>query len=493
MESRLASCGLTLLPRSLAISQEAEFELARSEKGLRLAVLAQPGSRVFEQFEGEAQEFEHGILMLCPLNHNNAKALRVQLPWLRPKLLGLKTSAGMGDRLGIATPGHVRAVRNIQGRVAPIFAQQSMREMSRTHRNPYQVMDDAMWGCFEEGWRDNTGSDADHLKSTEDIDGCCTAGFTFFTFDPGEYVENRYIAAGQNEVTEIVERLPENMKPTDSGLMGKIFDIEGFPLFIDEEILLRAALKYGRAVARVVEMYAHLVRVAGDHPFEVEVSMDETEQPTTPAEHVYIASELHRLGVRWVSFAPRFEGRFEKGVDYIGNVRAFQDNLAIHAAIARHFGPYKLSLHSGSDKFSLYSIFMEETRGLAHLKTAGTSYLEALRTIAAIDSSLLREIYTFALIHFENDRLSYHTSAQIMRAPRPDEIFDWAGLLDQFDAREILHVTFGSVLTDKTEDGKHRFYEAIMSILQTNREAYFDNLEMHFNRHLQPFSTRSAG
>ena len=117
--------------------------------------------------------------------------------------------------------------------------------------------------------------------------------------------------------------------------------------------------------------------------------MDETEEPTSPAEHVYIASELRRLGVKWVSFAPRFVGRFEKGVDYIGDVQAFKDNLAIHAAIARQFGPYKLSLHSGSDKFSIYSIFMEETRGLAHLKTAGTSYLEALRTIAVMDKYLV--------------------------------------------------------------------------------------------------------
>ena len=493
MKSLLASSGLNLLPRSLAINQEAEFGLARNEKGLRLAVLAEPGSKVFEQFDGETAEFEHGVLMLCALTHNNAKSLRVQLPWLQPKLLGLKTSAGMGDRLGIATPGHVRAMRSFQGRIAPIFAQQSMREMSRTHRNPNQVIDDAMWGCFEEGWRDTTGSDADHLKSTDDIDGCFTAGYTFFTFDPGEYVENRYKTARQNEITEIVERLPEKMKPTDSGLMGKTFDLEGFPLLIDEEILLRAALKYGRAVARVVEMYEHLSHVAGDHLFEVEVSMDETEEPTTPAEHVYITSELHRLGVQWVSFAPRFVGRFEKGVDYIGDISAFKDNLLIHAAIARQLGPYKLSLHSGSDKFSLYSIFMEETRGLAHLKTAGTSYLEALHTIAAIDSRLLGEIYTFALKHFEHDRLSYHTSAQILRAPRPDEIFDWTCLLDQFDAREILHVTFGSVLTDKADDGKLRFYEAIMSILQANREAYFDNLEKHFYRHLKPFSTRRLG
>jgi hypothetical protein len=472
----------------LVTSQQAEFALVQIETGLKLAVLAGSASKLVEKFEGDISEFGQQILLLGPLNHNNAKALRMQLEWLQPQLLGLKTSAGMGDRLGIATPGHVRAVRSFERRIAPIFAQQSIREMSRTGRSPDQVMDDAMWGCFEEGWHSEVGCDADHLKTKADIDACLAAGFTFFTFDPGEYVNVQYQTANQSKLAEALENLPDEMQAEASGLIGKSFNIEEYKVTFDRKGLLGAMLKYGRAVAHIADMYEHLTRMAGDHPFEVEVSMDETEQPTTPAEHIYIASELHRLGVKWVSFAPRFIGRFEKGVDYIGDVRAFQKNIAIHAAIARQFGPYKLSLHSGSDKFSIYPIFMEETRGLAHLKTAGTSYLEALRTIAAIDTTLMEEIYRFALQHFEADRLSYHTSAQIYRAPKPDGIKDWTGLLNQFDAREIMHVTFGSVLTDKAEHGKLRFFDHLMSILRSNRETYFNNLEKHFNRHLEPFS-----
>ncbi len=153
-------------------------------------------------------------------------------------------------------------------------------------------------------------------------------------------------------------------------------------IVFDEHTLLKAAVKYGRAIAFVAGMYRHLQKAAGKQPFELEVSVDETEQPTSHAEHVYIASELTRLGVQWVSLAPRYVGRFEKGVDYIGDLPAFEADFAGHAAIARHFGPYKLSLHSGSDKFSIYPIAARLSRGLVHLKTAGTSYLEALRTIA---------------------------------------------------------------------------------------------------------------
>src|SRR4029077_16997413 len=118
----------------------------------------------------------------------------------------------------------------------------------------------------------------------------------------------------------------------------------------EELSLARAAVKYGRAIAHVARLYRHLAQNGAEGAFEVEVSVDETETPTTHAEHVYIATELRRLGVRWVSLAPRYVGSFEKGVDYIGDVAAFEADFAVHAAIARALGPYKLSLHSGSDK-----------------------------------------------------------------------------------------------------------------------------------------------
>ena len=122
---------------------------------------------------------------------------------------------------------------------------------------------------------------------------------------------------------------------------------------------------------------------------------------TSTAEHVYIASELRRLKVQWVSLAPRYLGRFEKGVDYLGDPSLdFSESPAsIPQVFCRACGsepkptaPYKLSLHSGSDKFSVYPIVSELAGDLVHLKTAGTSYLEALRTISVVDPSVFREI-----------------------------------------------------------------------------------------------------
>jgi hypothetical protein len=231
-------------------------------------------------------------------------------------------------------------------------------------------------------------------------------------------------------------------------------------------------------------MYRHLVARMGQRPFELEVSVDETETPTSPLEHWFVASELRRLGVHWVSLAPRYIGSFEKGVDYIGDLRAFEAEFAQHAAIARTLGPYKLSLHSGSDKFSIYPLAARHAGQLVHLKTAGTSYLEALRALAAVEPALFREILAFARPRFATDRATYHVSADAARVPAPEELTDseLSTVLDTFDGREVLHITFGSVLD--------HFGPRLKDMVARNEEAYYSALEAHFVKHLAPFASR---
>jgi hypothetical protein len=184
-------------------------------------------------------------------------------------------------------------------------------------------------------------------------------------------------------------------------------------------------------------------------PFELEMSVDETENPTTLAEHVYIASELRRLGVQFVSLAPRYVGVFEKGVDYIGDLALFERAFSQHVAVAKTYGPYKLSIHSGSDKFKIYPIASRLAGDLIHLKTAGTSYLEALRTIARCDPRLFKEIVGYAVGRYPVDRATYHVSADPSLIPDVGKL-DWmiSRFAENFHAREVLHVTYGSVLNE---------------------------------------------
>lgn len=479
-----AITGSRVYPRSISAVGRGIYFLAGDASIKRLGIVSGDAT-LLASFEGEIvgrNVGERGLsLKLCPLSAGNAATLRQALPWLSPQTLGLRKSFGFGDRLGLATPGHVRAARSYGSGVAPIFAQQSIREMSRSKRTPVQVLDEAMWGVFQEGWRGGYGADADHLKTFEDIDICVAAGFTFFAFDPGAYVDDDP-DPGDEELNALPwEELETTFADTRSRYVGRAPAFEHLNMGLDEVSVRRAFVKYGRAVAQVVQMYRHLRQSRRGRAFEVEISVDETATATLPVEHSIIAAELRRLGVEWVGLAPRFVGRFEKGVDYIGDLEAFARDFAAHLEIAKHSGPYKLSLHSGSDKFSIYGSASRLAGNLVHLKTAGTSYLEALRTIARCDADLFRQIYAVANSRYPEERASYHVSADPARAPRIAHLTDsdLATILDQFDARQMLHVCFGSILA--------QYGEQVRRTLAAHEEAYYSDLERHFARHLESY------
>jgi hypothetical protein len=488
--------GLPVRPGSVAqISQDVEvavFEPSRGDE--QLVVLRASTTSLPASFEGETASQGDQLLLVGPRSAANIQALRECLPWLRPQVLGQQTSAGFGDRLGLATPGHILALRHVGGNIAPIFAQQSIREMGRTRRAPRQVVDDATWGLFSSGWRKPFGADADHLKTRADVEACLGVGYTFWTIDPGDEVDVEAETAAVEVLVHKVADLPwtELEDSQDDFLrryVGRVYEVDVPGRWeVNETAALRAAAKYGRAVALTSELYRLLRERLGPDGWELEVAVDETQPVTTPLEHIYIASELRRLGVRWVSFAPRYLGEFEKGIDYADDLGALERYLTAHAAIARQFGPYKLSLHSGSDKFSVYDIAMQQTRGLVHLKTAGTSYVEALRAIASVDPSLFRSLYAYAQEVFPQARVGYHISGRLECAPElariPDS--DLPGLLDQPDARQVLHVTYGQVLTYPV------LRDALLTALRTHRQAYASILESHFARHLRPFTATTT-
>ena len=181
--------------------------------------------------------------------------------------------------------------------------------------------------------------------------------------------------------------------------------------------------------------------------------------------------------MRFTSLAPRFIGRFEKGVDYIGDLAGLDLELARHAAVTAYFGSYKLSLHSGSDKFSVYPLIVKHWGERVHVKTAGTSYLEALRTLAEKEPALFERIWALGRERYPADRASYHVSAEISMVPGRANL---PGLLDDFHAREILHVTFGSALA--------QYGSEIKAALLRHLDVYQAHLKHHFERHLSLLS-----
>ncbi|MFO0977531.1 MAG: tagaturonate epimerase family protein [Planctomycetaceae bacterium] len=411
--------------------------------------------------------------------------------------LGLQPSFGFGDRTGLATPGHVAAMKYDGAGIQPIFPQQSIREMTRTQRTPQQVMDDALNGAAAAGWTQPTGADADHLKTPQDVDVTAAVGFTFFTIDPSGAVDQKADNYDEATLRQKFEAVKGEIAWL-SGYSGKSLKLSnGTTIVLDEPTLMRAAVKYGAAIQQAVELSGYIASVhqKSGKNFEIELSVDETDQPTTLAEHYIIADQCLKSGMKLVSLAPRFIGDFEKGVDFKGDLKALEKSLADHAAIADMVGPYKLSLHSGSDKLSMYAALSKATKGRFHVKTAGTSYLEALRVVARHDESLFRAIVAFARGRYDTDKATYHVSATLACAPEPQLVSSIRDLEREYlelwsevpegkgftkPGRQILHCTFGSTLTHP------EFGPAIRSVLKSHPGTYEEVLADHFGRHLRP-------
>ena len=410
--------------------------------------------------------------------------------------LKLSPSFGFGDRLGLATPGHVAAMRESGAGLEPIFPQQSIREMARTGRSPRAVMDDALGGMRRAGWSGITGADADHLKTPADVDATAEVGFTFFTIDPSAHVDPRADTDDEPTLRRKFAALAGKVDWPDRYRGRSITLPTGTSIVLDERACLQAAVKYGQALIHTLALADHIRSVSErsgrDH--EIELSVDETEQPTTLAEHYIVADQCLGRGMALVSLAPRFIGDFEKGIDYKGDVAALERSLADHAAIADLLGPYKLSLHSGSDKLSIYPALARATKGRFHVKTAGTSYLEALRVVARREPGLFREVVDFARDHYDRDRATYHVSATLASAPPTSEVADpvdlerhYLGLWSEVPeglgftglGRQVLHCTFGSVLTDGALGPR------VKDVLKQNVDTYTEVLADHFGRHLR--------
>src|SRR6266542_6680255 len=238
-------------------------------------------------------------LLLCSCSAENAAALRKRLPWLTPTALSRQTSFGFGDRIGSATAGHIQAMRasGAEGQIAPIFGQQSVRENARTGRTPQQVLDAAMWGVFQEGWRAPWGADADHVKEVADLAPFVAAGYTFYTIDPSDYVDNAAQADSPATLREKVTQLPWDALGTTYEAMRahycrEPFALGGLDLAFDESTLLRALAKYGRAIAHTAAIAEALTAQMRGAPYDLEMSVDETDTPTSTHEHFFIAHEL---------------------------------------------------------------------------------------------------------------------------------------------------------------------------------------------------------
>jgi hypothetical protein len=478
-------------PKSFRPLNGLTYGLIRTPEGKKLVVMGEVNRVTGDPFTGETYR-QSSALKVCDLSTENTRILISLFPYTKPTSLKKHPiTIGVGDRLGLATPGHIRAIQRFQ--VGPVLAQQSVRENTQTGRTFIQVIQDAAWSVFQENYQSGYGADGDHLKSLREVENALDAGVSMVTLDLSEKLN---LEAFRDPVDVINRKFIEEIDKGDAEVLFHLFLNKdfvfripngGFSIQFSEEILKRNVLLFHKAIDFTQEVYEFIHSGTGDRPsIDFEISIDETPFPTSPENHLFFIIELNYRGIWIDSLAPRFIGEFQKGIDYRGDLAEFREQFYQHATIARDFGNYKISIHSGSDKFSVLPDVGEIAKGGIHLKTAGTSWLEAMRLIALTKPSLYIEMHRFALSVFEEASKLYHVTANVNRIPKIETLKDQElpSLLDQEDSRQLLHITYGYLLNAKGENGDPLFRDRFFQTMAQHEEEYWSLLETHIEKHL---------
>jgi hypothetical protein len=377
--------------------------------------------------------------------------------------------------------------------VTPVW-NKSHREHTTVGSHPDSVRAAAEAAVNELDWSGPYHVDADHIR-LETVDRFIESS-DFYTLDVADAIGQ---PADAQAVQAFVDRHPE--------LVGRL-EIPGIeePFETTREEIERIAGKYLGAVQEAGRLYRHIASRKGEGRFIAEVSMDETDSPQKPPELLVILAAIADEKIPAQTIAPKFTGRFNKGVDYVGDVaqfeREFNQDLAVIAHAVRQYDlpeNLKLSVHSGSDKFSLYEPIrtaLQRTGAGIHLKTAGTTWLEEVIGLAESGGEgleLAKEIYGKALDDIDALSAPYATVIDIDRAQLPSkaEVWDWSS--EQFvsalrhdprnpqynpSLRQLLHVGYN--VAAKLGDRYLRMLEECEATVAKN---VTENL---YERHLKP-------
>ena len=455
------------------------YEGSRDTSGDVLAAIVRVNGEKKLAVSGSAGQFEGkdiGGVKLCGLTVENSRALMELFPYTRPvSHQGHNFSLGLGDRLGAATPGQLRALAGKD--VFPVLAQQSIRELTLTNRTFPEVIAAAAFGVFEAGWKSGYGADGDHLKTKEEIRYALESGCTMITLDCSAHIRDDAANLTGTELKAAYDALPaETRQHYESLYLGRELPMVGK---LGEDEFMKLVLVFSGAVTHAIDCYRYIESIATAR-FDFELSIDEARAVTSPAEHLIIAMELKAAGITPVSVAPHFSGEFEKGIEYQGKLSDFVRDLKIHQEIAEMYG-YKLSLHSGSDKFSVFSSFSRITGGRMHVKTAGTNWLEAVRVMSREAPDLYRRAQKFALEKYPESSQYYHVSTDPYSIQDIDLLSDayLPELVDLPASRQLMHISYGVLLAEPW------FKDAFYAMLNEKEEAYYAGLDHHIGRHLR--------
>ncbi len=409
-----------------------------------------------------------------------------------------KFSLGMGDRFLHQGNAQLQAIVNAKQAgvdITPVW-NKSNREHQTIGTDPLSLREEADAAVAELGWTGNYHVDADHINlSTVDRFIDCS---DFFTIDVADGIGLR---ASDENIAEFVDR--------HSKYVGSLA-IPGSGVFdVSKETIEAVAVTFLKAVKLAGQIYRYIADKKGADNFIAEISMDETENPQTPLEMFFILAAIADEGIPIQTIAPKFTGRFNKGVDYVGDVaqfeKEFNEDLAAIAFAISEFGlpdNLKLSVHSGSDKFSIYRPIREalkRTGAGLHLKTAGTTWLEELIGLAEAGGeglAIAKEVYKKSFQRMDELCRPYAAVIDIDPAKLPtlEAVNDWSGEQyahalrhDQSNSeynqhfRQLLHVGYkvAAELGDRYYDALKEFeFEVSRNVTENLWERHVKQLLM---------------
>jgi hypothetical protein len=341
-----------------------------------------------------------------------------------------KFSFGVGDRFAHQGKAQLTAIMKAKQQgcdIVPVW-NKSHREHTTIGTEPASLRKEADEAVKSLGWKDSYYVDADHINISN-VDLFIEAS-NFYTLDVADYIGEKC------EDKDLAAFVEQNKKFIGS---LSIPDIEG-KLTITQNDLEKIGAKFLLAIKKAGEIYRHVAEKKGSENFVTEVSTDESNQPQSPVEMLFILSAIAAEKIPAQTIAPKFTGRFNKGVDYVGDVaqfeKEFNEDIAVINFAIKEFGlpdSLKLSVHSGSDKFSIYTPIKKALKkfnaGL-HLKTAGTTWLEEIIGLALAGGEgldIAKDVYREAIAHFDELCKPYATVIDIDKSklPSPDEVAKW--------------------------------------------------------------------
>jgi hypothetical protein len=478
--------GLALFPLSFSRYGESGALLAAQEGNRRRLLFISPRGDEMGTNRKPVAEFRRETVRITvhDVDSGLLAGLMDSLQWLRPRPNPGRPAIGLGDRLGLATPAHVRAVE--RSTLFPYLALQSPAELAASGRSWTDVLGDVLFGVLREGFRQGYGADADQLRTLQEVEDAASAGFVRFTLDLSPHVGS---AAGldRKELWRRFVQLENELPGADRWrrrYLGRGFDVPlGFKrrtLMLDERTFLQTMVRYGPVWHQFVEMVRCAQAATRGRPMEVELALFAADEQTPPEAHLFLALEAAEEGVPLHGFAPRFSGRFARCVPYKGNPSKLAHNAALHAGISRLADHHVLAIHSGSDKFDALGPLAAATEGHFYLKTSGTSQVEALRVLLREDRGSFEAWCEAALASLREGSALFELDIDPGKLPAPS-VLDDADLEEHFlgsaHGRHLLCETWGTI--------PRALRKRLLEVLSQREEAHFEIVRQHIDRHVK--------